>query len=193
MSINRTRLAVLSLCFVLSACAVGEAMQADMRERLQEYPSVREWACEPGRAQLVIDATGSTPAGGFTIETAVIESSGAPTSAVHAGAVSAVGVFNSWKRVVLFANLSPGVYKVRRLRLSNLNGWLAAPVPDSDDFTVTLEPNKLFYLGRIVLEQKFGSPTRTIRLSPDGESRSAAFAILKERFPTSACVAMLPA
>jgi hypothetical protein len=162
-----------------------------MSESMQQYPSVRDWNCEPGRAQLVIDATGSTPAGNFTIEAAVIDSSSSPTSVFRAGAVSAVGITNSWKRVVLFANLPPGVYRLRQIRLSNVQGWLSSPVPDSDEFTVTLEPDKVGYLGKVVFEHKFGTLTRTVRLSPDNERRGAASAILKERFPNSTCVTKL--
>jgi len=94
--------------------------------------------------------------------------------------------------VILFANLQPGVYKVTQLRLSRVNAWFTTPVPDSNDFIVTLEPDRLLYLGRIILEEKAGFPARTtIRLSPDTERRSAAFTILKDRFPTSPCAALL--
>jgi hypothetical protein len=191
MSTRGTTLAVLLLSSVLTACAVGEALQGHMHESVQQYPTIREWACEPGRAQLVLDATRSTLAGTFSLDGAAIERNDFPTSAIYAGAIS-VGIFSSWNTVVLFANLQPGVYKVRQLRLSRANAWFTTPVPDSNDFIVTLEPDKLLYLGRIVVEEKAGFPARTtIRLSPDTERRSAAFAILKDRFPTSPCTALL--
>lgn len=188
----RTTLAVAAITTLLFGCGtVGDAVESQLRLAGQTYPPLTEWACQAGRSHLIVDAKGITGFGRFSLEGAAIQRHGDSASPIFVRAVDAKA-FGSWDSVALFPNLEPGTYSVRQLRLHRANATLTTPVPAADAFTVSLEPGKVVYIGRIVFEEKPGFPaTRKTTLENEPDRRTVAFKIISDKFPNSACISLL--
>jgi len=180
---------------LLSAVALsGDAASATFREMLQQsvedYPSPTSLTHEPGTGLLLVDGVIKAAWSTMTLDGVVVVNTSLPDKEILSGTIRTRGLRRS-DGIVIFANLEPGTYRMVRIKASNVNQWRVQPVPESPEFEIKIEPDRVYYIGQIVAQVKIGSRNATFRTAWTKEREAIAWKQTIDAYPDSPWLAAL--
>lgn len=169
---------------LLSAFAsdcVAQGIMEQFRSVTEVYPIPETIAGDTTRnGLLMIDASMTRAAGGYTLDGAAIATDAVPGEEILAGSFSVRGVFLPRSAsTAVFANLTPGTYRIIRMRFSNGNGSV---VVNPDDLSVEVRSGEVSYLGRLVASQRMFSTQINYAINADPEREALAWRQVLAKF-----------
>jgi hypothetical protein len=161
-------------------------MQDNYRESMQTYPVPDRLAGKPADSGLLLihavskKALNTLPLSGVAI--APVEDA---TAMILAGSFKSGGLLSQPSGVVVFDALSPGRYRVVRIRTENVNMWETVELPSDADYEFERRPGSLVYLGQIEVRHPVGTATRTFTFNRNADREAAAWKMVLNRYPDS--------
>lgn len=171
-------------CALLSAFASdvsAQGIREHFRAMTEVYPIPEAIAGDTTQnGLLMIDASMTRAAGSYTLEGAAIAPEGAPDEEILAGSFSVRGgLLPRSASTAVFANLTPGTYRIIRMRFSNVNGSV---VVNPDDLLVEVRAGEVSYLGRLAASQRMFTTQINYAINADPEREALAWRQVLAKF-----------
>jgi len=185
-------LLILPNVMMFNSCAVVEQYQKNIQESRVSYPHLKDLHCEKGKGLLLVDAITSRPGNTLSLNGAAIINIAAPEKIILSGSFNTAGFLSPLSGVVVFPRLDAATYRVLKINMWNVNMWETLYMPPTEEFEITVEADKAYYLGLISARQTPGGAMNRkieIRLMPDRELDS--WQKLINKFPDSNCLAVV--
>lgn len=156
------------------ALAAGATPQ---RQELEaEYPSAPRVLPAPGASSglLLVDINVRFPFGGARLVGAAVVATDSTAFLTRAKSLS--------RHVVLFHDLPGGVHALRFVIAETAHAKLALEVPPTSEFTVSVTPGGISYLGTATVQKKIGLRPPEVHLVYDLERERDSWAAFLQRY-----------
>jgi hypothetical protein len=145
---------LLVLCGTLAVIACETAKAEPVLP--EYYPAGRTLVGDPTQnGLLMVDASLSLPMRHLPLNVVAISEAATPNETVLAGAHYVRLFPPKFSGAVVFANLRPGRYSIRRLRFSSGHETAWYEPPPETDLSIEVRAGEVSYLGKILVTQRF--------------------------------------
>lgn len=173
-------------CIMLGSCAVTEQIQKNYQEAAESYPAPGSLGANVNETGLlVVDAVMKKALNTMPLTGVAIANVSDPGDEILSGSFKTGGFLSQLSGVVVFPNLSPGTYRIVKVRTENVNMWETTFLPGTAEFEVEIAAGTPVYFGQIAIRHPVGSTERQIAVNYDGERESLAWQMVAERYQGS--------
>lgn len=164
------------VCVPTAAASVGR-QRGELFERYPKAPKVLP-APGPISGLLVVNVVMKFPLGSATLNGAAVVATDSSTSTpIRAKALT--------KNVVLFYDVPAGVHALRFVTAETAHASLAVEVPSTLDFTVSVAPGVVSYLGTVTVRKKIGLGPPEVQIVYDAEQERDSWTVFLKKYPAS--------
>lgn len=151
------------------------------------YPWPDDLAGDPTQTGLLmIEASMKQPLLKIDFEGAAIVNAISPKKAVFSGSFFMGGfwseVFGKSSGTAVFANLSPGRYRIQKLKFSRSGQWIVVWPPQIKEFTVEVKAGEVSYVGRVLASTSFRSTRVKLGLKRNRQREAEAWKNVLEKY-----------
>ena len=165
-----------SVLWVPARAARAATQRGELYER---YPKAPKELPPPGPSSglLVVDIVMRFPLGNAHLTGAAVVTADSASSTIRARALT--------RHVVLFHDVPAGILALRFVTAQSANAYLAFEVPATEQFSVSVPPGGVSYLGTATVKKKIGLGPPEVQLAYDAERERDSWAVFLKKYPNT--------